>query len=147
MEIRALFMALGLAAAFAAAGLEASPRQYPERPIRVIVPFTAGGGADTLARTVGQKLSEAFDQQLVVDNRVGAAGNIGTGVAARALPNGYTILLGYVGNLAVGPALYRKLPFDPVRDFVAITQLASAPNILVVHPSLPVKSLQEFITY
>lgn len=145
--MRALLTAVALVLALPAAGQESSSQRYPERPVRVIVPFTAGGGADTIARTLGQKLTEAFGQPLVVDNRVGAGGNIGTEIAARASPDGYTLLLGYVGNLAIGPALHRKLPFDPVRDFVAITQLAAAPNVLVVHPAVPVKSFKEFITY
>ena len=130
-----------------AAAQPASSHTYPERPIRVVVPFTSGGGADTVARTVGQKMSEGLAQQLVVDNRVGADGNIGTEMVARAASDGYTILLGYVGNLAIGPALHRKLPFDPVRDFAAITELAVAANILVVHPSVPAKNFQEFIAY
>jgi len=138
---------LALVLALPAAAQERSARPYPERPIRVIVPFTPGGGADLIARTVAQKLTEQLGQQLVIDNRVGASGNIGTEMAARALPDGYTILMGYVGNLAIGPSLYKKLPFDPVRDFAPITELAAAPNILVVHPSVPAETFKEFIAY
>jgi tripartite-type tricarboxylate transporter receptor subunit TctC len=140
-----IMTALLLAAPTAA--LSASAHAYPERPIRVVVPFTPGGGADTVARTVGQKMSEGLGQQMVVDNRVGADGNIGVEMVAHAAPDGYTILLGYVGNLAIGPALHRKLPFDPVRDFAPITELAVAPNILVVNPAVPAKNFQEFIAY
>ena len=143
----ALALACLLLVATAGAAQTGASRSYPERPIRVIVPFTAGGGADLIARTVGQKLSEQLGQQLVADNRVGADGNIATELGAHAAPDGYTLLLGYVGNLAIGPALKRKLPFDPVRDFAPITQLAAAPNILVVHPSVPAKNFPEFIAY
>ena len=120
---------------------------YPTRPIRFIVPFAPGGSTDTLARTLSTKLGEALGQQVVVDNRAGGNGNIGTDLVAHAAPDGYTILLGYIANLAIGPSLYAKLPYDPVRDFAPITLLAVAPNILVVHPSVPVKNFQEFIAY
>lgn len=120
---------------------------YPTRPIRFIVPFAPGGSTDTLARTLSIKLGEALGQQVVVDNRAGGNGNIGTDLVAHAAPDGYTILLGYIANLAIGPSLYAKLPYDSVRDFAPITLLAVAPNILVVHPSVPVKNFQEFIAY
>jgi tripartite-type tricarboxylate transporter receptor subunit TctC len=120
---------------------------YPTRPIRFIVPFAPGGSTDTLARTLGIKLGEALGQQVVVDNRAGGNGNIGTDLVAHAAPDGYTILLGYIANLAIGPSLYTKLPYDPVKDFAPITLLAVAPNILVVHPSVPAKNFQEFIAY
>ncbi len=122
-------------------------QSYPTRPIRFIVPFAPGGSTDTLARTLSLKLGEALGQQVVVDNRAGGNGNIGTDLVAHAAPDGYTILLGYIANLAIGPSLYAKLPYDPVRDFAPITLLAVAPNILVVHPSVPVKNFQEFIAY
>ena len=117
---------------------------YPTRPVRFIVPFAPGGSTDTLARTLSTKLGDALGQQVVVDNRAGGNGNIGTDLVAHAAPDGYTILLGYIANLAIGPSLYAKLPFDPVKDFAPITQLAVAPNILVVHPSVPVRNFQEF---
>ena len=120
---------------------------YPTRPIRFIVPFAPGGSTDTLARTLGIKLGEALGQQVVVDNRAGGNGNIGTDLVAHAAPDGYTILLGYIANLAIGPSLYAKLPYDPVKDFAPITLLAVAPNILVVHPSVPAKNFKEFIAY
>ena len=121
--------------------------EYPQRPIRFVVPFAPGGSTDTLARTISLKLGETFGQQVVVDNRAGGNGNIGTDIVAHAVPDGYTILLGYIANLAIGPSLYAKLPFDPVRDFAPVTLLAVAPNILVVHPSVPVRSFREFIAY
>ena len=120
---------------------------YPSRPIRFIVPFAPGGSTDTLARTLSTKMTEAFGHQVVVDNRAGGNGNIGTDLVAHAAPDGYTILLGYIANLAIGPSLYKKLPFDPIKDFTPVTQLANAPNILVVHPSVPVKNFVEFIAY
>ena len=144
---KALALACLLLAAAPGTAQTGAARAYPDRPIRVIVPFTAGGGADQIARNVGPKMSEQLGQPLVIDNRVGADGNIATELGAHAAPDGYTLLLGYVGNLAIGPALKRKLPFDSVRDFAPITQLAAAPNILVVHPSVPAKNFPEFIAY
>lgn len=122
-------------------------QQYPARPVRFIVPFAPGGSTDTLARAIGQKLGDAMGQQVVVDNRSGGNGNIGMEIVARAAPDGYTIVLGYIANLGIGPSLYEKLPFDPVKDYAPITQLASSPNILVAHPSVPAKTLKEFIGY
>jgi tripartite-type tricarboxylate transporter receptor subunit TctC len=129
--------------AWAAAGADG----YPTRPVRFIVPFAPGGSTDTLARTLATKLADALGQQVVVDNRAGGNGNIGTDLVAHAAPDGYTILLGYIANLAIGPSLYAKLPYDPIKDFAPITLLAEAPNILVVHPSVPAKNFQEFIAY
>jgi len=120
-------------------------QQYPNRPVRFVVPFSPGGSTDTLARTVSLKLSDVIGQQVVVDNRPGANGNIGMEIVARAAPNGYTIVLGYIANLAIDPSLYEKLPYDPVKDYAPITQLASSPNVLVAHPSLPARNLKELI--
>ena len=125
----------------------AAAQPYPNRPIRFVVPFAPGGSTDTLARTLGQKLTDALQQQVVVDNRSGANGNIGMEIVARAAPDGHTIVLGYIANLGIGPGLYAKLPFDPVKDYAPITQLASSPNILVAHPSLPVKSFRELMAH
>ena len=144
--MRKLFFAVLPALLLAAAGAVCA-QPYPNHPIRFIVPFAPGGSTDTLARTVGLKLGEALGQQVVVDNRAGGNGNIGTDIVAHAVPDGYTILLGYIANLAIGPSLYAKLPFDPVRDFAPVTQLAVAPNVLVVHPSVPVQNFREFIAY
>ena len=122
-------------------------QSYPTKPIRFIVPFAPGGSTDTLARTVGQKLSDALGQQVVVDNRSGGNGNIGMEIVARAAPDGHTIVLGYIANLGIGPSVFAKLPFDPVKDYAPITQLAASPNIFVAHPSVPAKSFKEFIAY
>jgi len=141
---RGIFAALvGLAACTAVA---ADPA-YPTRPVRFIVPFAPGGSTDTLARTLAQRLSDALGQQVVVDNRSGGNGNIGTEIVARAAPDGHTIVLGYIANLGIGPSLYAKLPFDPVKDFAPVTLLAVAPNILVAHPSVPVKNVRELVAY
>jgi tripartite-type tricarboxylate transporter receptor subunit TctC len=122
-----------------------SAQPYPTRPVRFVVPFAPGGSTDTLARTLSQRLAESLGQQVIVDNRPGGHGNIGMEIVARAAPDGHTIVLGYIANLAIGPSLYGKLPFDPVRDFAPVTQIASSPNVLVAHPSLPAKSLKELI--
>ena len=125
----------------------AAETPYPTRPVRFIVPFAPGGSTDTLARTLAQRLTDALGQQVVVDNRSGGNGNIGTEIVARAVPDGHTIVLGYIANLGIGPSLYAKLPFDPVKDFAPVTLLAVAPNILVAHPSLPVKNVRELVAY
>jgi tripartite-type tricarboxylate transporter receptor subunit TctC len=120
-------------------------QQYPSKPIRLIVPFSPGGGTDMLARTIAQKLNESWAQPVVVDNRAGGSGNIGTDMVAKALPDGYTILMGYVGNLAINPSLYRSLPYDAVKDFVPVTLAATAPNVLVAHPSVTANSVRDLI--
>ena len=117
---------------------------YPARSIRYIVPQGAGGSSDTLARVVTQKLSEALGQQVVTDNRPGATGNIGTEIAARAAPDGYT-LLQVATSHATNPALAVRMPFDPIRDFAPITLLSQSPNLWIVHPSLPAKNMRELI--
>jgi tripartite-type tricarboxylate transporter receptor subunit TctC len=125
-------------------GVEVSAQTYPSKPIRFLVPFTAGGGADAMARQVAPKVSERLGQQLVVENRGAAGGTVGTGVAAKAAPDGYTIVL-TAANIAAAVSLFDKLTFDPLKDFVAVTLLAKTPSILAVHPSLPVKSVTELI--
>jgi tripartite-type tricarboxylate transporter receptor subunit TctC len=109
------------------------------------VPFAPGGSTDTLARTLAQKLSDGLGQQVVIDNRTGANGNIGMDIVAKAPPDGHTIVLGYIANVAIGPSLYDKLPFDPVRDYEPVTLLATSPNVLVAHPGVAVTSLKEVI--
>lgn len=123
----------------------AATPDYPVRPIRLIVPFSAGGSIDILARMMGQGLTRALGQSVVVDNRAGAGGIIGVEAVARANPDGHTLLMGHIGTQAIHPALYPKLPYDPVKDFAPISLLSMAPNLLLVHPTLPVKSLQELI--
>lgn len=123
----------------------ASAQTYPSKPIRIVVPFAAGGGVDFTARIVGQKLGTALGQPVVADNRTGASGAIGTEIVAKAPPDGYTLLLGSAGPLAILPGISARLPFDPVASFAPITQVSSMPFVLVVHPSLPVKSVQDLI--
>jgi tripartite-type tricarboxylate transporter receptor subunit TctC len=119
--------------------------QYPERPVRLIVPYPPGGGNDTLARLFGQKLSEIWGQQVVVDNRPGAGTIIGTQLASRAAPDGYTLLLSSIATHAVAPYLYKNPGYDPVRDFTPITLLAIAPTVLCVNAGVPAKSVQELV--
>ncbi len=118
---------------------------YPNKTIRLIVPQSAGGGADILARTLAEKLSKAWSVQVIIDNRSGAAGIIGTQAVAQSAPDGYTLLMGAISTHAINRSLYRNLPYDPVKDFMPITLVASAPLLVVVHPSLPVNSVQELI--
>src|SRR5918995_4001132 len=106
---------------------------FPTKPIRLILPYPPGGGSDTIARPLAQRLGENLKQQIVVDNRGGAGGNIGMEIAAKSPPDGHTIVFALTAQLAVNPALYRKIPYDPVRDFEPITLLASGPYVLVVH--------------
>ena len=119
--------------------------EYPTRPIRLIVPFPPGGGNDILARAVGQRLSPIIGQQIIIDNRGGAGGQLGAELAAKADPDGYTMFLGSIGNLTFLPVLQARLPYDPVRDFAPVTLLATSAFILVVNPEVPAKSLKEFI--
>jgi tripartite-type tricarboxylate transporter receptor subunit TctC len=136
-----------IGAALLAATTAATAQNYPQRPVRFVVPYAPGGSTDTLARSMGTKLSELLGQQVVVDNRPGANGDIGMTLVARAPADGYTIVLGYIANLAIGPSLYAKMPYDPLKDFASITQVAGASNIFVTHPSLPAKNFREFIAY
>jgi tripartite-type tricarboxylate transporter receptor subunit TctC len=123
----------------------ASAQPYPNKPIRIIVPFPPGGATDVLARTVGPRMAESFGQQVVVENRSGATGNIGAELAAKAPPDGYTIVVGQASNIAINITLMGKLPYDPIKDFTPLTLLASTPNVLVIHPSLPVRGVKDLI--
>ena len=123
----------------------ASAAEYPAKPVRLLVGFLAGGAADITARAMGQKLTAAFGQQIVIDNRAGAQGSIAAHIAAKAAPDGYTIYLGTVGNMAINVSLYGNLPYDPVKDFSPITLAVSSTNVLVVHPAVPAASVQELI--
>jgi len=118
---------------------------WPTKPIRLVVPFTPGGSSDILARAVGQKLSEAWGQPVVIDNVPGAGGSLGTDRVAKAAPDGYTLLMGHIGTLAVNPSIYPKLPYDPVKSFTPVAWVASVPNVLVVHPSVPATSVKELV--
>ena len=135
-----------LVSAVAVVAQPAWAQQYPVRPIRLIVPFPPGGGTDTMARVVAPKLSEYLGQQVVPENRGGAGANIGAELAAKSPPDGYTVMLATITN-AIGATLYTRLNYDLARDFAPITQLATTPHILVVHPSVPVKSVKEFTAF
>jgi len=124
---------------------QSQPSDWPARSIRIVVPFPAGGGYDFMARNIAQKLTESLAQPVVVDNRAGANGNIGSDLVAKAPADGCTLLLGGIGPQAFSVALYPKLPFDPLKDFAPVSLVASQPNLLVAHPSLPVKNLAELI--
>ncbi len=143
---RSIFRAA--AAAFAAllcTQLPAYSQSYPARTVRIVIPFPPGGTSDILARTLGQKLTEEWGQQVIAENRVGAAGNIASEHVARSKPDGYTLLINTVGPHAINPAIYPNLPFDPVKDFTLITNLVNLPSLLIVHPSVPAASAQELI--
>ena len=134
-----LFLTLGVA------GDRAHAQTYPNKSIRLIVPFPPGGPADILSRAIGQKLTDSWGQQVVVDNRAGAGGTIGSDLAAKGAPDGYTLLMGFVGTHAINPSLYSSLPYDNVKSFEPVSLVATATIILVLHPSLPAKSVKELI--
>lgn len=134
-----------LLAVLAAVTAEATAQSYPAKPIRIVVPFPAGGNADIFARTFAQKLGEAWKQTPLVDNRAGAAGIIGTQFAARSPADGYTLLFGTTGTHTTNPAVYAKLPYDPVKDFAPVSNFADSPFLLVVHPSIPANTLQGLV--
>lgn len=125
----------------------ANAQTYPNKPIRLIVPFTPGGSTDILARAIGQELTKAWGQSVVIDNVPGAGGSIGADKAAKAPADGYTLLMGHIGTLAVNPSLYPKLPYNPVKDFAPVAWVARVPNILVVNPALPVKNVKDLVSY
>jgi tripartite-type tricarboxylate transporter receptor subunit TctC len=139
---RKLFAAFAAALAMASAAAQ----EYPARPIRLIVPFTPGGPSDILGRVIGQGLAERVGQQVVIDNRGGAGGNIGAEIAARSAPDGYTLFLGTPGILIANPAM-GKVPFDTLRDFAPVVLAANMTSIMVLHPSVPARTLKEFIDY
>ncbi|XUP18081.1 tripartite tricarboxylate transporter substrate binding protein [Variovorax sp. DAIF25] len=128
-------------------GPAAAQQDYPAKPIRLIVPFTPGGVTDTGARVVADKLGARLGQSVVVDNRPGASGNIGTQMVASAAPDGYTLLLGFDGTLVINPHVYAKVPFDTLKDFVPVSKIGDAVLIIVVHPSVPAKTLSELVAY
>jgi tripartite-type tricarboxylate transporter receptor subunit TctC len=123
----------------------AEAQSWPTRPVRLISPFAPGGGADITSRALAQKLSPALGQQVVVENRGGAGGMIGVDMAAKAPADGYTMVLGTIGPIAINPSLYKKMTYDPMRDLIPVSQAANALNVLVVHPSLPAKNVKEMI--
>ena len=134
-----------LTVALLATALSIAAAEFPTKPIRMIVAYPPGGGTDIVGRMMAQKLSENFGQTVVADNRGGAAGNIGSEIAARSAPDGYTVLMGNVAPNAINVSLYARLGYDPVRDFAPISLVASTPNLLVVQPSLPVKTVGDLV--
>ena len=138
---------LAAAVALLAASGAALAQSYPARPVRFIVPFAPGGNTDIQGRLIAQKLSDAWGHPVVVDNRGGAGGTLGVDLAAKAPPDGYTLVLASYGNILVGPALYKKLPYDPVKDLAPVVLVSTPPGLLVANPVLPVKSVKELIAY
>ena len=143
----ALAIASALPGILVGVATQAANQEYPNRPIRYIVAFPPGGASDIIARLVVPALNEGFGQQVIIDNRGGAAGTIGAEIAARATPDGYTLFACNIASLAVSPALYKKLGYDPERDFAPIGLMASNPNALAVHPSIPAATVAEFIAF
>jgi len=139
--------AVGLAALFLLAAATACAQSYPDKPGRLLVGFAPGGGVDVTARIVASKLSEIWGQQLVVDNRAGAGGTIATDIAAKAAPDGYSLLFCGIWSHGVAPSLYKQLPYDHYRDFAPVSLIGTTPNVLVVNPAVPAKSVSEFIAY
>ena len=145
MKSRFRLLCAALAVLFPAAATAAAAQTYPTKPVRIIVPFGPGGASDFLPRLIGAKLTEMWGQPIVVDNRTGAAGNIGMNLGAKAPPDGYTLTSAPVGNLAINPHMYATLGYDVFKDFTLITLVGSVQNVLVVNPSVPAKSVTELI--
>lgn len=145
MKTRASAWMLGLGALLCAVATGVAAQTYPNKTIRLIVPFPPGGGNDVIARVIAQKLAERMGQQVVVDNKAGANGIVGLQALMQAPPDGYTLAVGAAGPLAVNPSLYDKLPYDPTKDFAPITNMVNYPLLLVTHPSVPAKTTQELI--
>jgi tripartite-type tricarboxylate transporter receptor subunit TctC len=143
----AIALVCGIAggAALAQSTSTSSGQAYPSKPIRMVVPYPAGGGSDLIARSISKKLSEKLAQGIIVDNRGGATGMIGTDIAAKSTPDGYTLLLGSVAEVALNVAVYKKMPYNPERDLAPVALVATSPLVLAVHPSLPARSVREFI--
>ena len=136
-----------LAVSFTLATGAAFAQAYPSKPIRIVVPFAAGGTSDILARAIGPKLTDAWGQPVVVENKTGANGNVGAEYVARSAPDGYTMLLSDVGAIAINPSVYPNMPFDPVKDFSPIVMVSYSPHVLAVHPSVPAATVKELIAY
>jgi tripartite-type tricarboxylate transporter receptor subunit TctC len=145
--VRRLLFLTTLIAGSVAAVVPAVAQDYPNRPITLVVPFPPGGSTTIVARIVAEKMSEGLGQSIVIDNRGGAGGTVGSRAVSKSAPDGYTILLGYTGTLAIGPTLYGNVGYDPRKDFEPIGRIGTAPNTLVVHPSTPVHSVRELIDY
>lgn len=141
------FGLLAAAEVSAQAASTGSAQAYPNRPVRIIVPFPPGGGVDIVNRIVGSRLSDVLGQQIVVENRSGAGGNLGADIAAKSTPDGYTMFACGVASHGVSPAIYKKLPFDAVKDFAPISMIGTTPNVLVVHPAVPARTVAEFVAH
>jgi len=142
-----LWSALAICAVWLGVTPSVAAQQYPSKPLRLIVPFPAGGGSDVVGRIVAKKLSERLGQQVVIDNKGGAGGSIGTGEAVRAAPDGYTMVLASTSEIAVNPALYSKLGYDTAKDLTAVAMVASTPIVIVANPTLPIKNVGELIQF
>ena len=140
-----MLKALLVAGALLAGSLPAWAQPYPNRPLRIVVPFPPGGGTDIGTRIVAQKLQEAWGQAVIVENKPGAAGIVGTELTAKSAPDGYTFMMGNIGTHAINVSLYKKLAYDPVRDFAPVSMVADLPLLLLVHPSVPANSVKELI--
>ena len=144
MKLRHLLPLLALALCATGAHAQGAA-DFPARPIRLVVPFPPGGATDIAARLIGERMSADWKQPVTVDNRPGAGGNIGADVVAKAAPDGYTLIVGVTGSHAINTSLYARMPYDPVKDFEAISQVAVVPNVVVVHPSVPAQTLRELV--
>ena len=140
-------LAAVLGSALLAASVAVHAQAYPSKPVKIVVPFAVGGIADTFGRVIAQKLSEAWGQPFVVENKTGAGGNIGADLVAKSPPDGYTLVVGNIGSHAVNPFLVKNMPYDPIRDFVPVAHVLDAEGLLAVHPSLPVKTVPELIAH
>ena len=145
-ETRPLLVGLALALVFAPMAARAQEASYPNRPVRVLVGFAPGGGTDVTTRAMAPRLAQALGQPVVVENRPGAGGNLASEAVARATPDGYTLLMGTIAALAVNPSLYGNLPFNPLVDFAPVSLAVTTHDLLVVHPSLPVRSVRDLIS-
>ena len=123
----------------------ASTASFPDKPLKIVVTFTSGGAPDILARIIGERLTAAWGQPVIVDNKPGAGGNLGADFVAKSAPDGYTVVVGTVGTHSINPALYSKMPYDAVKDFTPITLIATTPNMLVINNDVPAKNLKDFI--
>jgi tripartite-type tricarboxylate transporter receptor subunit TctC len=147
MQVATKWIAAALAVALAAIASDAGAQNYPARAITLVIPFAPGGSTSIVGRGIADKMSELLGEKVVVDNRPGAGGTVGTRAVARSEPDGYTLVLGYTGTLAIGPSLYKSVGYDPRKDFAPIGMIGNAPNSLVVNPSFPAKTVAELIAY
>src|SRR5262249_14089557 len=146
MGIRVIRAAMAVLAGAAASQPQTAPANYPDKPVKIIVPFAPAGPTDIVARLIATKLSERLGRQFYVENVSGAGGNTGMGQAARAVPDGYTILF-VSSSYVVNPSLYPKIPYDPYKDFTPVTMVGDSPNVLLVNPSVPAKTVADLVSY